>query len=328
MTTNVATAWLSAVVENSDDAILSKTLDGIIMTWNRGAAQMFGFSAEEAVGRSITMIIPEDRLAEEADILGRLRSGERIEHFETIRRHKDGRLVEISLTVSPVRNEAGEILGASKIARDISPLKRAYTQQKLLLLEMNHRIKNLFSLTAGLVTLSARATTGGQALAADLSARLQALSRAHSLTMPNLTEPAEGANSTTIIALLEAILAPHAETARPRLTIRGEDAPLAGTALTSAALLLHELATNAAKYGALSTPEGNLVIQLNVVADQLRIDWRETGGPHVDAKSRREGFGSTLERAALSGLQGKMSRAWQPEGLSIIITIPVNMLAA
>lgn len=327
MSDYVAAAWLSAVVENSDDAILSKTLDGVVMTWNRGAEQMFGFSADEAIGRSITMIIPEDRLVEEEEILRRLRSGERIEHFETIRRHKDGRFVEISLTVSPVRNEAGEILGASKIARDISPLKRAYAQQKLLLLEMNHRIKNLFSLTAGLVTLSARATAGGQALAEDLSGRLQALSRAHSLTMPDLSEPTNE-NSTTIKALLEAILAPHADTALPRLTIQGDDAPLAGTALTSAALLLHELATNAAKYGALSTPVGELAILLSVAVDQLRIDWRETGSVHVDPKSRREGFGSTLERAALKGLQGKLCRSWLPEGLSIVITIPSDQLAA
>jgi PAS domain S-box-containing protein len=135
-----AAAWLSAVVENSDDAILSKTLDGVIMTWNRGAERMFGFSTNEAVGRSITMIIPDDMLAEETEILRRLRAGERIDHFETVRRRKDGEFIDISLTVSPVRNAAGEILGASKIARDISVQKRAFAQQKLLLREMNHRI--------------------------------------------------------------------------------------------------------------------------------------------------------------------------------------------
>ncbi|WP_248307719.1 PAS domain S-box protein [Bosea sp. AS-1] len=266
-----AAAWLSAVVENSDDAILSKTLDGVIMTWNRGAERMFGFSANEAVGRSITMIIPDDRLAEETEILHRLRAGERIEHFETVRRRKDGELIDISLTVSPVRNAAGEILGASKIARDISVQKRAFAQQNLLLREMNHHIKNLFSLTAALVGLSARATKGGEALAADLSERLRALARAHALTMPELSEDATGASATTFVALLEAVLAPHASDGDPRFAISGSDAPLSGNALTSAALLLHELATNAAKYGALSVPEGRLRIELSTQGDSLRV---------------------------------------------------------
>lgn len=116
---------LAAIVESSDDAIISKTLDGMIVTWNEGATRTFGFSPEEAIGRPITILIPPDRLDEEPAILARLRQGERIDHFETVRRRKDGTLIDISLTVSPVRNAAGEIVGASKIARDISQQKRA-----------------------------------------------------------------------------------------------------------------------------------------------------------------------------------------------------------
>src|SRR5262245_18604939 len=93
---SLAQAWLAAIVASSDDAIVSKTLDGIITSWNRGAEQLFGFSADEAVGRSITMIIPADRLDEEAHVLARLRRGEKIDHFETVRQTKDGRLVDIS----------------------------------------------------------------------------------------------------------------------------------------------------------------------------------------------------------------------------------------
>lgn len=120
---------LAAIVESSDDAIVSKTLEGIITTWNRGAERIFGYTAEEAVGRSITMIIPPELIQEEAMILGRLRNGERIEHYETIRMRKDGTRINISLTVSPVRNASGTIIGASKIARDISARKR--TEQAL-----------------------------------------------------------------------------------------------------------------------------------------------------------------------------------------------------
>ncbi|HZR34822.1 MAG TPA: PAS domain S-box protein [Nevskia sp.] len=120
-----AEAWLAAIIESSDDAIVSKTLQGIITSWNKGAERLFGFTAEEAVGQPIIMIIPPERQEEERLILQRLRSGERIEHFETIRRAKDGRLIEVSLTVSPIRDSSGRIVGASKIARDITLRKRA-----------------------------------------------------------------------------------------------------------------------------------------------------------------------------------------------------------
>jgi PAS domain S-box-containing protein len=120
-----AQARLAAIVESSDDAILSKTLDGIITSWNRGAERLFGYTAAEAVGRPVTLIIPPERLDEEPAILQRLRRGERVEHFETVRVARDGRRLDISLTISPLRDSDGRIIGASKIARDITARKRA-----------------------------------------------------------------------------------------------------------------------------------------------------------------------------------------------------------
>ncbi len=116
---------LSAIVESSEDAIISKDLDGIIQSWNKSAERLFGYTAEEAVGQSVLMLIPEDRQEEEPDILARIRRGEHVEHFETLRQRKDGSLVDISLTISPIRNARGEIVGASKIARDISDRRRS-----------------------------------------------------------------------------------------------------------------------------------------------------------------------------------------------------------
>jgi PAS domain S-box-containing protein len=118
-------ARLAAVVEFSDDAIVTKTLDSIITTWNPGAQRIFGYTSEEAIGKSITMLIPEAQLDEEPAILERLRRGERIDHYETTRRHKDGTIVSVSLTVSPLKDATGKIIGASKIARDITRQKRA-----------------------------------------------------------------------------------------------------------------------------------------------------------------------------------------------------------
>jgi PAS domain S-box-containing protein len=120
---------LASIVESSDDAIVSKNLDGIIANWNRGAERIFGYTSDEAIGQPITIVIPTDRQSEERKILMRIRRGERIDHFETVRQRKDGSLVVVSLTVSPVRNAEGQIVGASKIARDIT--ERNETTSKL-----------------------------------------------------------------------------------------------------------------------------------------------------------------------------------------------------
>jgi PAS domain S-box-containing protein len=115
---------LAAIVASSDDAIISKDVNGVIQSWNRGAEKVFGYTAEEAIGRSITILIPTERLPEETEVLNRIRSGRSVEHFETVRQRKDGTLIDISLTVSPIRNAKGDVVGASKIARDITAQKR------------------------------------------------------------------------------------------------------------------------------------------------------------------------------------------------------------
>ncbi|HEU5439757.1 MAG TPA: PAS domain S-box protein [Ktedonobacterales bacterium] len=122
--TDEASAHLAAIVTSADDAIVSKTLDGIVTSWNSSAERMFGYTAEEMIGKTILRIIPPDRHDEENFILASLRAGERVEHFETVRMAKDGRLLEVSLTISPVRDNSGAIIGASKIARDITERKR------------------------------------------------------------------------------------------------------------------------------------------------------------------------------------------------------------
>ncbi|MBV8780096.1 MAG: PAS domain S-box protein, partial [Phycisphaerae bacterium] len=117
--------FLAAIINSSDDAIVTKNLDGIVTSWNKGAERVFGYTAEEMIGQPILKVIPPDRKAEEPAILARLRKGERVDHFDTRRMHKDGHEFDISLTISPVKNRAGEIVGASKIARDISLQKKA-----------------------------------------------------------------------------------------------------------------------------------------------------------------------------------------------------------
>lgn len=120
----LAQYWLAAIIDSAEDAIISKTLDGRITSWNRGAERLFGYSPEEAIGQPVIMLIPPDHENEEPEILRRLRNGERIEHYETVRRRKNGELIDISLTVSPIQDSTGKIIGASKIARNITETKR------------------------------------------------------------------------------------------------------------------------------------------------------------------------------------------------------------
>jgi PAS domain S-box-containing protein len=136
---------LAAIVESSDDAIVGKDLDGIITSWNAGAERIFGYTAEEIMGKPITTLIPHDYQKEEEAIIERIRRGQRIEHFETVRRRKHGSLIDLSMTISPVKNSQGKIIGASKTASDITERKRRDAQIVTLALEAEHRTKNILA---------------------------------------------------------------------------------------------------------------------------------------------------------------------------------------
>jgi PAS domain S-box-containing protein len=316
---------LSAIVESAEDAILAKDLNGVITSWNSGAERLFGYTADEVIGKPVTILIPGERLDEEPQILARIRRGERVEHFDTVRRRKDGSLVEIGLSISPIRNAAGQVVGASKVARDITERRQAQKQQQLLLREMDHRIKNLFALASGMVALSARSAETPAKLAAAVQARLSALARAHALTLPaeagsdRTTEP-----STTLHALVRAITAPYADCSDGgrRIAVTGPDVPITGRVMASFALLLHEFATNAAKYGALSTPSGCVDVECFEQSEEFTLVWTERGGPAILEQPTSEGFGSLLARATVkSNFGGELSRDWRPEGLVIRLAV-------
>jgi PAS domain S-box-containing protein len=320
----------AAIVESSEDAILSKDINGVITSWNSGAQRLFGYTSQEAVGKPVTMLIPTDRHDEEPRILERIRRGERIDHYETVRQRKDGSSVDISLTVSPIRDLRGNIIGASKIARDITERKRAEERQDLLLREMDHRIKNLFALAIGIVGLSGRSARNVQDLVRSVRERLSALARAHALTLSHgPRDDPQGTKPTTLHCLIRTIAAPHEdfeEEQGERLTIAGPDLGISGSALSSLALLLHEFGTNSAKYGALSAPKGQIEIVVAEHGQTFVLTWTERGGPAIPTPPDDEGFGATLARATVSGLSGEISRDWRPEGLVIRLSLPRERL--
>jgi len=440
---------LAAIVESSDDAIVSKDLDGIIATWNKGAERLFGYTADEVVGKPITILIPEDRQDEEPGILERIRRGEHTDHYETVRQRKDGSAVEVSLTVSPVKNTEGRIVGASKIARDITERKRAeealrasearlslalnagklgtwqldlqtgtairslrhdqifgydsllpewsyaifldhvlpddrvhvalsfnnavetlsawafqcrirradgeirwieacgephrdasgtvthllgivaditerkQTEERLMLLarEVDHRAKNMLAVIQSMVHFT-RAKTAPD-FATAINGRIRALAHAHSLLSESRWKGAD------LKHLVAEELAPYYSNDGSRFRLDGTNAMLAPSAAQTIAMAIHELATNAAKYGAFSTRSGQVSVEWSRYADgNLILRWIEAGGPTVRPPSR-QGFGTqVIERTIQDQLDGTVRFDWRPEGLVCEIDIPAAALVS
>lgn len=311
-----ARAYLAAIVESSDDAIVGKTLNSIVTSWNRGAENLFGYRAEEAIGRSITLIIPPDRLAEEDEIIARLRRGNGVDHFETVRLTKDGRAIDVSLTISPVRDSAGRIIGASKIARDITARKRAEARDRLLLGELSHRVKNTLATVQAVAMQTLRGSDASLRARDAFMGRLMALSKAHDILTK---ESWEGA---MLRELVEEELTPYGGAAAPRFAVDGPDVRLNPNLAVLLGMVFHELATNAAKYGAFSNTAGKVRVaweQVDGPEPRVRLRWAESGGPPVK-KPRRQGFGSRLiEHGLARELNGDVQLRYEPAGVVCVL---------
>lgn len=317
---------LAAIVESSDDAIISKDLSGIIRSWNKGAEQIFGYTADEAVGQSITIVIPQELQDQEPDILRRIAAGQRVDRFETVRRRKDGSQFDVSLTISPIRNHEGKIIGASKIARDISDIRRSQERQNVLLREMNHRVKNLFAVASGVVALSVRSASTPAELANAIQSRLAALARAHELILPST---AAGMSDSTMLLpeLVRTVLSPYDSTDRS-ITIDGPVLECGSGASTSFALLLHEFATNSVKYGALADPEGRVSVTWALDGNTLDLAWSEERPDIIAEPGRASGFGTFLVEATVRSMAATIDRVWSRQGLKITVRIPRDRIGA
>ena len=314
-----AVQQLAAVVESSDDAIITKDLDGNIATWNKGAERLFGYMAEEAIGQHITILIPPEYRDEENRIIERIRRGQRVDHFETVRQRKHGSRIEISLSVSPLRNPQGKIVGASKIARDISDRKRTDAQLVTLAREAEHRAKNMLGNVQATVRLSHADTPEGLKLA--IEGRIQALANVHRLFVQSRWAGAD------LHGLIQDELAPFCQEST-RAAIEGPRLMLKPDVAQAIAVTIHELTTNAAKYGALSVEQGRVGIAWSQGADgSVVLRWAETGGPAVEPPTRR-GFGTrTIESMIRQHLMGAINFDWRSGGLVCKITLPAAQAA-
>jgi PAS domain S-box-containing protein len=311
---------LAAIVESSDDAILTNDIDGIITSWNGAAQRIFGYAAEEIIGKPITLLIPADRQHEEAGILERVKRGERIQPYDTVRQRKSGSLVDIFVTISALRDAAGKIAGVSKIARDITDRKKAEEAQRLLAHEVDHRSKNLLTLVQAAVHFSEAETP--DAIKAAIEGRIQALANVHTLLAQSRWA---GVNLRSIV---RDELYPYCPLGNSRAETDGPDLLLKPQLAQLVAMVLHELATNAVKYGALSVSAGRLRVEWWHAANgNIAIRWTETGGPPVKSPARR-GFGSRmLDRAIRTQLNGDLRFNWRTEGLICEIEVPYQEIS-
>jgi PAS domain S-box-containing protein len=310
--------WLAAIVVSSDDAIISKTLDGVITSWNGGATRIFGYEPSEMIGQSILRLIPPELHGEETEILARLQRGERIDHFETVRVAKDGRRIDVSLTVSPLRDRSGRVVGASKVGRDISERKRAEKLQRILTDELSHRVKNTLATVQAIASQSLARSRSPSDFVASFGGRLQALANAHTLLTRSQMQGAD------VMALVnEQVLVGAA--AGDRISCSGPLVVLEPQVALHLALVLHELATNARKYGALSVPEGRLSVTWEVRTNggcSLHLGWKENDGPKVSAP-RGHGFGRALIEQTVQSHGGHVSVHYHRDGLTCEIDLPL-----
>jgi PAS domain S-box-containing protein len=428
-----AAARLAAIVESSEEAIIAKTLRGIITSWNKGAERMFGYSAAEMIGQSISALIPEDCQHEEINILNTIRTGLPVPSHDSVRLHLSGRRIHVAVSVSPILNAQGVVVGASTIARDVTDRKRQTEQlrenearlrlalrsaragawdfdlrrrelhwspemfalygldpaqgqptremlaqrispahrkrarrefatamlqggsftlefpivrpdgteiwtalagdvikdergrpvsargidqditerknwekrQAMLLRELSHRVKNTLAVVQSVARQTLRSSPDPRSFVEAFEGRIRSLAASHSL----LTEAAwSGAKLDTIIHHQVAAMVTDYH---GRFRLRGPDVVLSAEMATQLGLVLHELATNAAKYGALSVPDGRVDILWSVSRNKLRLMWREHGGPKIERQPAFSGFGTLLITSSAS----KVAQRFTPDGL-------------
>jgi PAS domain S-box-containing protein len=308
-------SMLAAIITSTTDGVVSKTLEGIVTSWNKSAERILGYTEADMLNKSIRKIIPPDRQEEEDRILATVLAGDIIDNFETVRVRKDGALIDVAVTVSPVRDASGRIVGASKIVRDITDKQQTREQLRTLLAEVNHRSKNLLSLVQA---IARQMTRQGQQLDLDrFLERLQALAGNQDLLIQN------DWRFIPLGELVRSQLRSFGDAIGSRIRIEGPPIELTPEAAQAIGMAMHELATNAAKYGALANDDGRIDIGWTRDGSSFSMRWIEYGGPPVMPPTR-SGFGSKVisDMVRLS-LDGTVEVLFPTSGLRWHLTCPI-----
>lgn len=312
---------LGAVLKTALDAVIVMRLDGTIAGWNNVAERCFGWSFDEANGRRLSELIipPRFRDAHERGLTHYLATGEGPvldKHFEIVAMHRDERELPVELSITRT-SQFGEpvFLG---FLRDISERRDAARRQELLIGELNHRAKNLLGVVAAIAHQTARSSSSIADFEAAFAGRLASMGKAHEILTAATWERA------ALRRLVEELLAPYIQEDEGCVTVSGPDVLLASRQLLSVSMILHELLTNAVKYGALSSAVGRIALSWTLDHQTLELIWIESGVPNVSAPSRR-GFGSRMIELGVSHeLHGTAISEWRADGLAFTLSFDVG----
>ena len=321
-------AHLRSVIDNMFAFVGIVDLEGHLREVNRAPMEGAGLKREDVLDRPFWdahwwSYDPEVRARIKA-ATEKAAAGE-TSRFDVDIAWRDGRRITIDFQIAPLRDESGEVIQLIPSGVDITARKEAEAQRQTLIMELDHRVKNLFAIASAMINLSARKAHTAQELARVVTGRLAALSRAHDMIRPALTGEAQS-DGAQLQDLLAALIAPHVLPDGAQLQLDGPPVPLVADAATALALIFHELATNSAKYGALSNPDGRLDICWACTDDSLVLNWSESGGPAINGAPDRQGFGSQLIKSTVAGLAGSIGFEWAMGGLLIELMADLERL--
>lgn len=309
----------ASITKAAHDALIALDPQGRIEAWNPGAERVFGYTRDEVIGASAQKLSDPSHIPEQLAMIKEVLAGRIVGPLDTERRRRDGTMISVSISMSPVVASDGTITGVVKAAQDISERKRLEKRQALLTREIVHRGKNQLAVISSIARATARSTPEPQAFIAALTGRLQSLASAHDILINHHWERAE------LEDIAEAQLQPYADSEHERLRFSGPGVQLPSELAVPIGLALHELATNASKYGALSVPQGRVALDWTKApsddgGELLTITWREFDGPAINEPSRR-GFGSTLIDRCVPNAE--VERSFPETGLVCVLRVPL-----
>lgn len=299
-------------------------MSGTIVSWNKAAERLFGFSPEQAIGQSIYIIIPDDRHDEEVEIIRRLKLGEQIETFETVRRKSTGEPLQVSITISPIANKRGKIVGASKIARDISEAKENERRLRLLMREINHRVKNQYAVILSVISQTASRSHDIRSFEKKIRDRIMGLSHSQDLLSSVDWAGVE----------LRSLISHQVKPFNPseQFALAGPEALLDANAVLNMGMALNELIINRVQYADLD--QSNVKIGWSVTETGsgnepiFRLNWEETSIRNADLLSQGNGFGSlVLKRIVGTALGGSSEWSVKDDVLSWTLTAPLSRVS-
>ena len=314
-------AQLAAIVASSIDAIVSIDFTDTILTWNSGAEQLFDYKAQEVLGRKADFLVPPELLAERRTIMHQLMNGEAIE-YQTQRRRKDGQTIDVWIRGAPVPGLGGSLVGGSLIIRDITTQTQREAHIRFLMRELTHRSKNLLAVIQAMARQSLSALSTPEEFVVRFSERLSGLAGSHDLLS---SDDWAGAS---LVQLIRSQLQHYNDLFGTRIHLEGPDLILRPEAAQNIGIALHELSTNAAKFGALSDSHGTVTVSWKIITDEqharrMQMRWEERSGPPV-APPGRKGFGHmVMDRITGQALGGHSHAQFEPEGVCWTLDVPV-----